>query len=155
MDALFLIVLVLAVFVTASAVYYSMSGRCEAKVVRLRKEVDALEIENRKLRHEINVLTEKNNALQELRKKEQEQDRVSLTPADFDELDPKDVLAELLRMKAISIQDMEKTHKYQRETKSALPADELLVILDVISQDVLARGKQAAALRRKRASVAA
>jgi len=155
MELLFLLVLVLAVFVTACVVYYGLSGRCEAKIVRYRREVDALEIENRKLRHEINVLNEKNAALQELRKKELELDRMTLTQADYEDLDPKDVLAELLRMRAITAADMERVNKYQKDTKSAAPADELMVILDIIPNETLAKGKQAAALRRKRAAMAA
>lgn len=151
MEPFYVILFFLTIIVGASILYYRMSGSYEVKIVGLRKNIDALEVENRKLKHEVNVLTEKNQALVELREKELEREearQAEMTPQDLPNLDPKDVVAELLRSNAVSVADIEKINKYKKDTKSEISVEELLVVLDVVSHETLVRAKRAAARRR-------
>lgn len=150
MELLFTVLLFLAIIVAASIVYFRMSGSYEVKMIGLRKKIDALEVENRKLKHEVNVLTEKNQALVELREKELEREQIKQAenaPQDLSRLDPKDVMAELLRSNAITVADIEKINKYKKDTKSDVPTEELLVILDMVTHETLVRAKHSAARR--------
>lgn len=149
-DLLFVFLFFLAIIVGAGIVYYRMSGSYEVKVVALRKKIDALEVENRKIKHEVSVLTEKNQALMDLREKELEREKAAQAenaPINLENLDPKDVMAELLRSNAITVADIEKINKYKRDTKSDVPVEELLIILDMINQETLTRAKRSAARR--------
>jgi len=155
-ELFYVILFFLAIIVGASIIYYRMSGNYEVKVVGLRKNIDALEVENRKLKHEVNVLTEKNQALVELREKELEREearQAEMAPQDLTNIDPKDVVAELLRSNAVSVADIEKINKYKKDTKSEISVEELLVVLDVISHETLVRTKRAAARRRAKTAV--
>jgi hypothetical protein len=155
-ELFYVILFFLAIIVGASIIYYRMSGNYEVKVVGLRKNIDALEVENRKLKHEVNVLTEKNQALVELREKELEREearQAEMAPQDLTDIDPKDVVAELLRSNVITVADIEKINKYKRDAKSDISVEELLVVLDVISHETLVRTKRAAARRRAKTAV--
>ncbi len=148
MDILLILLAVLCIVVVGGVVYFRTANTYQAEGVKLRKEIDALMVENRRLKHELGVMTSRYEGIKVEQEKQRERELERIMPdADTTGLEYTDIMAELLRSKAVTVKDIEKVNGYKKNTNSDIPAEELLVVLDVIRQETLERAKQAAARR--------